>query len=78
MKDIVVKSRNRILRVLAKAPIQILLVVIGLFWLVPTIGLFVISLMDPADLATVNIEAHLREVVGDADRDADDAERQLV
>jgi len=42
----------RILRVLAKAPIQILLVVIGLFWLVPTIGLFVISLMDPADLAS--------------------------
>jgi alpha-glucoside transport system permease protein len=42
----------RILRVLAKAPIQILLVVIGLFWLVPTIGLFAISLMDPADLAS--------------------------
>jgi alpha-glucoside transport system permease protein len=42
----------RILRVLAKAPIQVLLVVIGLFWLVPTIGLFVISLMDPADLAS--------------------------
>jgi alpha-glucoside transport system permease protein len=42
----------RILRVLAKAPIQALLVVIGLFWLVPTIGLFVISLMDPADLAS--------------------------
>jgi alpha-glucoside transport system permease protein len=42
----------RILRVLAKTPIQILLVVIALFWLVPTIGLFVISLMDPADLAS--------------------------
>jgi alpha-glucoside transport system permease protein len=42
----------RILRALAKAPIQALLVVIGLFWLVPTIGLFVISLMDPADLAS--------------------------
>jgi alpha-glucoside transport system permease protein len=42
----------RILRVLAKAPIQALLVLIGLFWLVPTIGLFVISLMDPADLAS--------------------------
>jgi alpha-glucoside transport system permease protein len=42
----------RTLRVLAKTPIQILLVVIALFWLVPTIGLFVISLMDPADLAS--------------------------
>jgi alpha-glucoside transport system permease protein len=42
----------RILRALAKSPIQALLVVIGLFWLVPTIGLFVISLMDPADLAS--------------------------
>jgi alpha-glucoside transport system permease protein len=42
----------RILRVLARTPIQILLVVIALFWLVPTIGLFVISLMDPADLAS--------------------------
>ena len=42
----------RILRVLAKTPIQILLVVIALFWLVPTIGLLAISLMDPADLAS--------------------------
>jgi alpha-glucoside transport system permease protein len=53
-RPVVVEERMsaRILRVLAKAPIQILLVVIGLFWLVPTIGLFVISLMDPADLAS--------------------------
>ena len=43
---------TRILRVLAKAPLQILLVIVGLFWLVPTIGLFIISLMDPADLAS--------------------------
>jgi alpha-glucoside transport system permease protein len=42
----------KILRVLAKAPLQIVLVIIGLFWLVPTIGLFIISLMDPADLAS--------------------------
>ena len=42
----------RILRVVAKAPVQIILVVVGLFWLVPTIGLFIISLMDPADLAS--------------------------
>jgi alpha-glucoside transport system permease protein len=53
-RPVVVEERMsaRILRVLAKAPIQALLVVIGLFWLVPTIGLFVISLMDPADLAS--------------------------
>ncbi|MGH3024192.1 MAG: carbohydrate ABC transporter permease [Gaiellaceae bacterium] len=42
----------RILRVLARAPVHAILVVIGLFWLVPTIGLFIISLMDPADLAS--------------------------
>ena len=42
----------RILRVLARVPLQIILVVIALFWLVPTIGLFIISLMDPADLAS--------------------------
>jgi alpha-glucoside transport system permease protein len=42
----------KILRVVAKAPLQIVLVIIGLFWLVPTIGLFIISLMDPADLAS--------------------------
>ena len=29
-----------------------MLVIVGLFWLVPTIGLFIISLMDPADLAS--------------------------
>jgi alpha-glucoside transport system permease protein len=46
------KLSARILRVLARAPVQIILVVIALFWLVPTIGLFVISLMDPADLAS--------------------------
>jgi len=42
----------KILRVLARAPLQIFLVIVGLFWLVPTIGLFIISLMDPADLAS--------------------------
>ncbi|HSK16109.1 MAG TPA: carbohydrate ABC transporter permease [Gaiellaceae bacterium] len=40
----------RILRVLGKAPIHVILVLIGLFWLVPTIGLFIISLMSAADL----------------------------
>ena len=46
------KLSARILRVLGKAPIHVLLVIVGLFWLVPTIGLFIISLMDPADLAS--------------------------
>ena len=41
---------SRILRVLAKAPVHVVLVLIGLFWLVPTIGLFIISLMSPAQL----------------------------
>jgi alpha-glucoside transport system permease protein len=40
----------RIVRVLGKAPIHVILVLIGLFWLVPTIGLFIISLMSAADL----------------------------
>lgn len=42
----------KILRVLSRAPVHLILVVVGLFWLVPTIGLFLISLMDPADLAS--------------------------
>ena len=42
----------RILRFLARAPVHVILVVVGLFWLVPTIGLFIISMMDPADLAS--------------------------
>ena len=40
---------TKILRALSKAPIHVILVVVGLFWLVPTIGLFLISLMSPAD-----------------------------
>ncbi|HXV96721.1 MAG TPA: carbohydrate ABC transporter permease [Gaiellaceae bacterium] len=46
------KLSARILRVVGRAPIHVTLVVVGLFWLVPTIGLFIISLMDPADLAS--------------------------
>ncbi len=34
----------KILRAVAKAPLQIFLVVVGLLWLVPTIGLFVTSI----------------------------------
>jgi alpha-glucoside transport system permease protein len=46
------KASARILRGLARAPIHVILVVVGLFWLVPTIGLFIISLMEPAQLAS--------------------------
>jgi alpha-glucoside transport system permease protein len=37
----------RILRYLARTPVQIFLVVIGLLWLVPTLGLFVVSILAP-------------------------------
>ncbi len=35
----------RILRVLGKLPVQIFLVVVGLLWLVPTLGLFITSML---------------------------------
>ena len=38
----------RIVRILGKAPLQIFLVVVGLLWLVPTLGLFITSIMAPA------------------------------
>jgi alpha-glucoside transport system permease protein len=42
---------ERILRWVAKAPVQIALIVLGLLWLVPTLGLFITSLL-PASTAT--------------------------
>jgi alpha-glucoside transport system permease protein len=39
----------KILRIVAKTPVHIFLVVIGLMWLVPTLGLFLTSLMSPSD-----------------------------
>jgi alpha-glucoside transport system permease protein len=39
----------RILRFLAKTPVHILLVAVGLLWLVPTFGLFITSLLAPED-----------------------------
>jgi alpha-glucoside transport system permease protein len=42
---------SKILRVLGKAPVHLVLVVVGLLWLVPTLGLFLTSLMSPADIA---------------------------
>jgi alpha-glucoside transport system permease protein len=41
-------TAQRILRNLAKAPVHIILVVVGIFWLIPTLGLFLTSLMDPS------------------------------
>ena len=41
----------RILRLLAKAPLNLLLVAIGLLWLVPTIGLLVTSLLPASHFA---------------------------
>jgi alpha-glucoside transport system permease protein len=41
---------TRIVRVAGKAPVQLLLVVVGLMWLVPTLGLFLTSLFSPTDI----------------------------
>jgi alpha-glucoside transport system permease protein len=39
----------KILRLLGKAPVNVLLIAVGLLWLVPTFGLFLTSLLAPAD-----------------------------
>jgi alpha-glucoside transport system permease protein len=44
---------TKLLRVLGKAPVQILLVVVGILWLVPTVGLFLTSLFSPTDINTL-------------------------
>ena len=41
----------KVLRVLGKAPIHILLVIVGLLWLVPTLGLLITSLIAPESFA---------------------------
>jgi alpha-glucoside transport system permease protein len=41
----------RLLRVLGKAPVHVVLVVIAVFWLVPTTGLFITSLLRASDAA---------------------------
>jgi alpha-glucoside transport system permease protein len=43
---------SRVVRALTKAPAQIALIVIALIWLVPTIGLFLTSLLPPEEIAT--------------------------
>jgi alpha-glucoside transport system permease protein len=39
----------RAVRILTKAPVQVVLIIIGLIWLVPTIGLFLTSLLTAED-----------------------------
>jgi alpha-glucoside transport system permease protein len=41
---------SRVLRVIAKAPVHLFLVAVGLLWLMPTLGLFITSLL-PAELS---------------------------
>jgi alpha-glucoside transport system permease protein len=41
----------RILRVLGRAPVQIVLIFVGVLWLVPTFGLLLTSLLSPADFS---------------------------
>jgi alpha-glucoside transport system permease protein len=41
---------TRILRVVGKAPVHLVLVIVGLLWLVPTFGLFLTSLLAAADI----------------------------
>jgi alpha-glucoside transport system permease protein len=43
-------TSSKILRVLGKTPVYIILVVIGVLWLVPTVGLFLTSLFSPTDV----------------------------
>jgi alpha-glucoside transport system permease protein len=42
-------TAGRVLRIVARAPVHLLLVAIGLMWLVPTLGLVVVSLFAPVD-----------------------------
>ena len=41
------RTSSKVLRVLGKAPIHVLLVIVGLLWLVPTFGLLITSLLAP-------------------------------
>jgi alpha-glucoside transport system permease protein len=42
-------AAQRVLRYAAKAPVHVVLIVIGVFWLVPTLGLFFTSLLAPQE-----------------------------
>ena len=41
----------KILRFIGKAPVHLVLALLGIFWLVPTTGLFITSLLSPSDAA---------------------------
>jgi alpha-glucoside transport system permease protein len=41
----------KVLRVVGKAPVHVVLVLLGLFWLIPTTGLFITSLLTASDAA---------------------------
>jgi len=41
---------TKIIRVAGKAPVHFLLILVGLLWLVPTLGLFLTSLFSPTDI----------------------------
>jgi alpha-glucoside transport system permease protein len=43
------RASAKVLRVLGKAPVHLVLLTVGLLWLVPTLGLFVTSLLAPED-----------------------------
>ena len=43
---------GKILRVVAKAPVHLVLAFIGVLWLVPTLGLLLTSLLTPAEFET--------------------------
>lgn len=43
------KLSTKILRLVGKAPVHLVLLLVGLLWLVPTFGLLLTSLMSPAD-----------------------------
>jgi alpha-glucoside transport system permease protein len=40
---------RKILRFIARAPVHLVLLVVGILWLVPTLGLFITSLLTPGD-----------------------------
>jgi alpha-glucoside transport system permease protein len=42
----------KVVRMVTKAPVQIVLVLLGLLWLVPTFGLFITSILPTSDLAS--------------------------
>jgi alpha-glucoside transport system permease protein len=45
-------AATRIVRYLSKTPVYLLLTFIGLLWLVPTLGLFFTSILEPAEIDT--------------------------